>query len=227
MAGERVKLEVRKRDGGGSAASRRLRSEGLIPGVLYSSGKDTVTFAVPERDLRRALSGEHGRHAILDVVLEGQEKPHHAVLKDFQLDPIKSRVLHVDFHEIRLDRVIQTQVAIELVGVPVGVTLGGVLNQVTREVTVEALPMEVPDRLPLDVAHLAVNDGIRLAELTVPEGVKLLDDLDMTVATVSPPRVEVVEEVEEVVEGEGVEPGEEAASTAAEEASPEAEPSGD
>ena len=186
-----------------------------------------MTFAVPERDLRRALSGEHGRHAILDVVLEGQEKPHHAVLKDFQLDPIKSRVLHVDFHEIRLDRVIQTQVAIELVGVPVGVTLGGVLNQVTREVTVEALPMEVPDRLPLDVAHLAVNDGIRLAELTVPEGVKLLDDLDMTVATVSPPRVEVVEEVEEVVEGEGVEPGEEAASTAAEEASPEAEPSGD
>jgi large subunit ribosomal protein L25 len=224
MAGERVKLEVRKRDEGGSAVSRRLRAEGLIPGVLYASGKDTTAFVVRERELRKALSGEHGRHAILDVVLEGQEKTHHAVLKDFQVDAVKSHLLHVDFHEIRLDQTIQAQVAVELVGMPAGVVQGGMLSQVTREVNVEALPMEVPDRLPIDVSHLEIGDGIRLAELQIPEGVKLLDDLDTMVATVSHARVEEPEAaVEEVPEGEGEAPAEGEAAAEA----PEAEASGD
>jgi large subunit ribosomal protein L25 len=214
MAGERVKLEVARRDERGSATARRLRGRGFIPGVLYGDGKEAISFAVPERELRRALGGEHGTHAILDVVLDGDDHAQHAVLKEFQLEPVKSRLLHVDLQEIRLDRAIQTQVAVELVGTPEGVVQGGVLNQVTREVSVEALPMEVPDRLPLDVAHLAINDSIRLAELAAPEGVKLLDDPDTVIASVAPPRVEI-EEVEEEVEGEGEELEEAAAEESA------------
>lgn len=218
MAGERAKLKVTTRDGRGSAVARRLRANGFVPGVLYSDGKDSTVFAVRERELRRVLSGEHGTHAILDVVVEGTEKAHHAVLKDFQLDPVKSRLLHVDLHEIRLDRTIQTQVAIELIGTPEGVVQGGVLNQVMRDVTVEALPMEVPDRLQLDVSGIGINEGVRLAELEVPEGVKVLDDPEATIATVSPPRVEIVPEVEEAVEGEAEELGQAAAEGPADEA---------
>src|SRR5947208_10931749 len=128
MAGERIKLTVKERESRGSADARRLRKQGFIPGVLYGNGKSSHAIFVPERDLRRALTGAGGLHAILDVVLEGQTTPHHAVLKDYQQDPVRGRVTHVDFHEVRLDRPIQAQVSVQLVGEPAGVTEGGVLS---------------------------------------------------------------------------------------------------
>ena len=107
MAGERIKLDVKPREEAGSAVSRRLRANGLVPGVLYGAGKQAHPFAVEERELRRVLTGEHGLHAILDVVFDGQKTAHHAVLKDYQLDPVRPRLLHIDLHEVRLDQVIQ------------------------------------------------------------------------------------------------------------------------
>jgi large subunit ribosomal protein L25 len=207
MAGERMKLDVKPREEAGSAVSRRLRAGGLIPGVLYGDGKRAHPFAVEERELRRALTGEHGHHAILDVVFDGQKTAHHAVLKDFQLDPVRPRLLHIDLHEVRLDQVIQSQVAVDTVGESPGVKEGGVLTIVLREVNVEALPMEVPDRLELDISSMTIGDSLRISDLAVPESVKLLDDPESVVATVTPPtRVEEPEEVEEEVEGEeGVE----------------------
>ena len=207
MAGERMKLDVKPREEAGSAVSRRLRAGGLIPGVLYGDGKKAHPFAVEERELRRALTGEHGHHAILDVVFDGQKTAHHAVLKDFQLDPVRPRLLHIDLHEVRLDQVIQSQVAVDTVGESPGVKEGGVLTIVLREVNVEALPMEVPDRLELDISSMTIGDSLRISDLAVPESVKLLDDPESVVATVTPPtRVEEPEEAEEEVEGEeGVE----------------------
>jgi large subunit ribosomal protein L25 len=207
MAGERVKLQVKSRASSGSADARRLRSEGLVPGVLYGSGKSAHPFCVEERALRRALTGEHGLHTILDVVLEGQKSAHHAVLKDFQLDATRARLLHIDLHEVRLDQLIHAQVVVELVGEAAGVKEGGVLSQVAREVNVEALPMEVPDRLELDVSPMAIGDSLRLSDLAAQDGVTLLDDPETVLATVTPPtRVELpeeaVEEEEEAVEGE-------------------------
>ncbi len=232
MAGERIKLNVEARETNGSANARRLRAGGFIPGVLYGEGKEAVSFAVAERELRRVLSGEHGFHAILDVIVgDDGGKARHAVLKDYQLHPTRRRLLHVDLHEVRLDRAIQATVAVELVGEPEGVTMGGVLTQINREVNVEALPMEVPDRLELDVSALQIGDSLRLSDLRVPEGVKLLDDEETVLANVAQPRVEEEPEVEELEEGEeGVEgevpegEGEEGAEGAAE---PEADASGD
>src|SRR5881397_2183655 len=151
MAGERVKLEVKEREGRGSADSRRLRNQGLVPGVLYGRGKPPHPFIVAERELRRALSGDSGLHAILDVVLDGQGSTHPAVLKDYQQEVPSGRLAHIDLHEVRLDQPIQTQVAVELIGEPAGVKEGGVLSQVSRDLNVEALPMEIPDHLELDV----------------------------------------------------------------------------
>src|ERR1041384_3895362 len=96
MAGERIKLEVRERERRGSAAARRLRREGFIPGVLYGKGKSSHAICVPERELRRVLTGQGGLHAILDVVLEGQKTTHASILKDYQQDPIRGEIMHVD-----------------------------------------------------------------------------------------------------------------------------------
>src|ERR687888_2425853 len=200
MVGERVRLNVQERESRGSAASRRLRSNGLIPGVLYGNGGQAHSFWIEERELRRVLTGEHGLHAILDVVLEGSQRAHHAVLKEYQLDPTRARLLHIDLQEVRLDQAIHTQVVVELVGESEGVKEGGVLSQVAREVNVEALPMEVPDRLELDVSGMAIGDTLRLSDLPPREGVKFLDDPEETVlATVTLP-TRIVEPEPEVAE---------------------------
>ena len=196
-------LDVKDREARGSAESRRLRAHGLIPGVLYGSGKKAHPFCVEERELRRVLTGEHGLHAILDVVFDGQKTPHHAVLKDYQLDPTRARLLHIDLHEVRLDQPIHAQVVVELVGESEGMKEGGVLTQVTREINVEALPMEVPDRLELDISSMAIGDSMRLSDLRVPDGATLLDDPETVLATVTPPtKVELPEEAVEEEEEE-------------------------
>jgi large subunit ribosomal protein L25 len=215
MAGERVKLQVQARESRGSAESRRLRAEGLIPGVLYGNGGKAQSFCIQERELRKALTGGHGLHAILDVVLEGQQKAHHAVVKDYQLDPTRARLLHIDLHEVRLDQAIQSSVVVEFTGEAAGQKEGGVLSQINREVRVEALPMEVPDHLELDVTAMVIGDSLRLSDLRVPEGVKLLDDPETVLATLSPPTKEPEPEEVEAEEGEEIE-GEAAEGEAAE-----------
>jgi large subunit ribosomal protein L25 len=212
MAGERIRLEVEEREKRGTAESRRLRRSGMIPGVLYGRGNKPHAICVSERELRRVLTGGHGLHAILDVVLAGQKTTHSSVLKDYQVDPIRGRIAHFDLHEVRLDQPIQSVVVVELVGESPGAKAGGVLSQVAREVHVEALPLEVPERLELDVSGMEIGDTLRLADLAAREGVTFLDDPETVLATVTmPTRVEepeeVLEEGEEVPEGEVPEEG--------------------
>jgi large subunit ribosomal protein L25 len=221
MAGERTKLVVAQRDRLGTAESRRLRAEGLVPGVLYGNG-EPVAISIAERELRRALTGEGGLHAILDVEIDGKGKTHASILKEYQVDPVRGGVTHVDLQEVRLDQAITASVSVELLGgedAP-GVREGGVLSQPLREVTVEALPLEVPEHLDLDVSGMEIGGTLRISDLTAPEGVKLLDDPEMVVATVTAP-TKVVEpepteeelaaleaeaaEGEEGAEGEGAE----------------------
>jgi large subunit ribosomal protein L25 len=230
VAGERVKLEVQQRERRGSADARRLRREGLIPGVLYGRGKSPHPFSVRERELRRALTGPGGLHAILDVVLDGQKTTHASILKDYQQDVISGRLAHVDLQEVRLDQPIQAQVVIELVGEAAGSIEGGVLSQVTREINVEALPLEVPERIEVDVSPMQMGDTLRLADVAVQEGVTFLDDPEETViATVTVPTqiVEPEPEEEELEEGEELAEGEEAPEGAAEEGEAPAEGEGE
>ena len=219
MAGERINLKVVQREGRGSADSRRLRRQGLIPGVLYGRGKTPHAICIPERDLRRVLTGEGGLHVILDVVLDGQKTTHPSILKDYQQDVLTGRLAHIDLQEVRLDQPIQAQVVVELVGEAQGVTEGGVLSQVVREITVEALPLEVPERIELDVSDMEMGDTLRLADLQSREGVVYLDDPETVLATVTMPTRIVEpepEEVEELEEGVEVAPEEEAPEGAAE-----------
>jgi large subunit ribosomal protein L25 len=219
MAGERVKLEVQVRDAHGSAEVRRLRKQGLVPGVIYGGGKDPAAICVAERTLRKALTGSGGLHAILDVIVQGDGKadPRPAILKDYQQDVMSGRVSHIDLHQVRLDRPIQASIVVQLVGESVGAKEGGVLSQVSREINVEALPMEIPEHIDADVSAMQIGDTLRLEDIALIEGVAFLDDLHETViANVAAPRVEIEEpEVEEgelvegeAAEGEGVAEGE-------------------
>ena len=221
MAGERTKLLVTQREKLGSAETRRLRKTGYVPGVLYGNG-EPIAISVHERELRRALTGAAGLHSILDVEIDGKGSTHASILKDYQVDPVRGGVTHVDLHEVRLDKPINASVSLHLVGgdeAP-GVREGGVLTQVARELNVEALPLEVPEHIEIDVSGMAMGDTLRLADVVAPEGATLLDDPDMAVATVSAPMREEPTE-EELAEGEGAEG--EAASEGGEEASADAE----
>ena len=235
MAGERTKLVVVQREGLGSSESRRLRKEGLVPGVLYGDG-EPVAISIAERELRRALTGAGGLHAILDVEIDGKGQSHASILKEYQVHPVRGSITHVDLQEVRLDRAIQASVTVLLLGgedAP-GVREGGVLSQPLREVTVEALPLEVPEHLDLDVSGMEIGATLRMSDLTAPEGVTLLDDPEVVVATVTAP-TKVVEpepteeelaelEAAEAAEGEEAEEGAEGAEAPAES---EADASGD
>ena len=142
-------------------------------------------------------------HTILDVVLDGEDGSHASILKDYQQDPLRGKLVHVDLQEVRLDVAITASVTIILVGAEdaPGGREGGALSQVAREVNVEALPMEVPEHLQLDVSGMAIGDTLRLGDLDAREGVAFLDDPETVLATLTmPTRVEEPEE--ELVEGE-------------------------
>lgn len=200
MAKGRETLKAAPRSDFGSRTSRRLRREGLVPGVVYSGGAESRAFQVAEREVRNVL-GEGA--ALFDLEIEGG-KAVPVVVKEQQLHPVRGSLQHIDLQEVRLDEAIQAEVTIELEGTDSapGVKGGGVLEHVTREVTVEALPTEIPDRIVADVSAMEINDTLQLSALVVPEGVTLVadDPEEVTIATLSPPRVE--EEPEPAVEEE-------------------------
>jgi large subunit ribosomal protein L25 len=210
MASQTTKLSISPREPEGSRATRRLRRSGRVPGVLYGGGADPIAFSVDARELRNALAA---RGAVLEVVDDGGATP--AVLKSAQYHPVRGETMHVDLLRVNLDVAIHAVVALELVGgdESPGVKDGGVLEHITRELNIEALPAEIPESLTFDVSHLQINDTVTLADVPVPSGIVLLDDLDETViATLSPPRVEaesdeIESETERVGDGEAAPAG--------------------
>lgn len=191
-------LEITTREPGSSRATRRLRREGKVPGVLYGLGQDPVSFTVDARELRHALAGSG---AVVELSYDGSSTP--AVLKDSQRHPVRGEIMHVDLLRVDLNKAIHAVVSVELTGVDdsPGAKEGGIVEQITREVNVEALPNAIPESIVFDVSHVEIGDTITLDALVAPEGVVLLDNLaELTLVTVSAPRIE--EEPETDVETE-------------------------
>ena len=206
-ATKRPELKVAERPERGSRATRRLRRQGLVPGVVYG-GKDRecTAFSVDARELRRVLTAGS---AVFDVAVDGKARP--VIVKDQHHHPVRDHVMHIDLLEVRLDEKIQTTVALELTGVEEapGVKEGGVLEHVTRELNIEALPTSIPENITVDVSHLEVAGTMHLTEVSAPEGVEFLDDLEETiVATITAPTEIAEPEIEEEAElvGEDGEP---------------------
>ncbi|WP_217915106.1 50S ribosomal protein L25 [Miltoncostaea marina] len=193
-----VALTAQPRAEFGNGPSRRLRRQGLVPGVVYQSGGPSLALALPGHDLKRTLV--EGRTSVIDLRI-GDDSGRPVLVKDWQLHPTRGDVMHVDFQEVDLTQEITTPVALTLVGSAVGVRDGGVLDQPLREVEVSALPDRLPDEIEADVSALAVGDAMTVADLVAPEGVTIVSDPETVVASVVAPTAEV----EESEEGEGAE----------------------
>jgi large subunit ribosomal protein L25 len=215
-ASERPQLTVEERPERGSRPVRRLRKTGFVPGIVYGGGSgECRPFKVDARDLRHAL---HGGSAVIDLKIGG-DGAIPVMVKDQQLHPVRSDVMHVDLIQVNLREKVHAPVSVELVNgdeAP-GVKGGGVLEQVTRELNVEALPTDIPENITIDVSHLEAAATMHLSEVTAPEGVAFLDDPDetiiatITIPTEEPEEPEVEEETGLVGEGEAEATAEDAA----------------
>jgi large subunit ribosomal protein L25 len=206
MAATRETLKVGSREAFGSRESRRLRREGLVLGVVYGGGSDARPFQVNEREISSFLSAGQ---TLFDLEIDGSAAVP-VVVKEQQHHPVRGRLLHIDCLEVKLDEAIQAEVALELLGTEEapGVTEGGVLEHVTREVTIEALPGDIPEVIHADVSGMVIGDTLQLSMVPAPQGVTYVadDPEEITIATLSPPRIE--EEPEPELEEEAVLVGE-------------------
>jgi large subunit ribosomal protein L25 len=213
MANDRTTLKVAERSQFGSRPSRRLRRSGLVPGVVYGEGKEARAFQVDERVAHMALTRGG---ALIDLEFDGSGTTP-VVVKEQQRDPVRGALVHLDLLEVKLDEEIQAEVPIELLGgddAP-GVKEGGVLEHVTHQITIEALPTAIPESIQADVSEMSIGDTLQLSGVEPPQGVKFAvdDPGEVTIATLSPPRVEEepepeLEEEAELVGEEGEEPAE-------------------
>jgi large subunit ribosomal protein L25 len=197
-------VAAKSRTESGKNANRRLRSEGLIPGVLYGTKKETLAVAVSPKEIVSILRSASGENTLFDLDLAGTKRK--VILKEFQREPVKGQLLHADFYEVALDKVIEVKVHIEVTGIPVGVKVeGGILDFVTRELEVECLPTDIPEKIAVDVSHLELGKHLRVHELRLSDKVKILTEPDVVIAHVVAPRAEEVVAAPEAVAVEGAE----------------------
>jgi large subunit ribosomal protein L25 len=184
-------------------AARRVRVAGKIPAVVYGAGKEAVAVTVDPKVIIKILHSDSGHNTIFDLNVEGASLVK-AMIVDWQNEPIKGKLLHIDLKRIAMDKAMRVSVPIVLVGVPVGVkTEGGVLEHVLREVEIECLPGDIPSHLDVDVSNLAMNGSIHISDLPHSGSIKFLGEEDATVAHVA---IMKEEEPEPVVAATATEP---------------------
>ncbi len=205
---EFLELNAEVREEKGSSVCKSLRRGGLIPAVCYKKGEDSLSLKIQKREFLKLLKTEAGENVILTLKIQGQKKikPKTVIIKELQRDILKDELLHIDFNEISLTQVLRVKVPLVSKGEAIGVKQeGGVLQQILWEVEVECLPTNIPERLEMDISNLKINDAVFVKDIVVPEGVKILQDLESIVFSVEPPIVEKPKEeavVEEITEPE-------------------------
>ena len=173
-------------------AARRVRAAGKIPAVLYGAGHDAIAVEVDPKQITRILFSETGHNTIFDVQV-GSVQSAKAMIVDWQREPIKDQLIHIDMKRIALDKLLRVSVRVKLLGVPAGVkTEGGILDQVMREVEIECLPADIPNHIDVDVTGLALHGVLRVSDLPHSDKIKYLTNEDATVAHVVTIREEVV-----------------------------------
>src|ERR1700758_1435963 len=187
----RIVGNAKTRTDRGKNAAKRLRRSGMVPAVIYGGKGDNVAVAVDPKAIQKVLRSEAGRNTILKLDIAGQGAAN-AILKGWQVDPVKETFLHADFYRIAMDVAIRVTVPIHTIGEARGVKVdGGILESVVRAIQVECLPGDIPERIDVDVSGLGLNQSLRVSDVKVPAKVKVLDAPDQVVVHV----VSVKEEV--------------------------------
>jgi large subunit ribosomal protein L25 len=184
-------LEAHAREAGTKNDARRVRRDGKIPAVVYGAGKESMSISVDPRVVTRILNSETGHNTIFDLALNGEKTK--AMIVDWQYEPIKGRLLHIDLKRIALDKVLRVSVPIFLVGEAAGVKQeGGIMEQMLREVEIECLPADIPSHIDADVSELTFGKVLRVSDLPHSEKLKFLTDANQPVAHVTSVKEEVV-----------------------------------
>jgi len=189
---EQSVLEALPRESGNKNQARRVRREGKIPAVVYGAEKDSLPVSVDPRHVLRILNSESGHNTIFDLTLNGGERTK-AMIVDWQYEPIKGRLMHIDLKRIAMDKVLRVSVPISLIGEAAGVKQeGGILEHMLREVEVECLPADIPSHIDVDVSHLTFGMVLRVSDLPHSVKLKFLTDANQPVAHVTSVKEEVV-----------------------------------
>jgi large subunit ribosomal protein L25 len=184
-------LEAQTREAGSKNDARKVRRGGKIPAVVYGAGKDSLAISVDPRHVLRILHSETGHNTIFDLALGGERAK--AMIVDWQYEPIKGTLLHIDLKRIALDKVLKVSVPVILVGEAAGVKQeGGIMEQMLREVEIECLPADIPSHIDADVSQLTFGKVLRVSELPHSEKIKFITDANQPVAHVTSVKEEVV-----------------------------------
>ncbi|MBN2369243.1 MAG: 50S ribosomal protein L25 [Vicinamibacteria bacterium] len=196
-----VVVTAESRSETGKNANRRLRQKGFVPAVFYGARQEAVSLAVSKRELIPVMRGAEHRTSLFDLELAGQRRK--VIIKETQIEPIHGFPLHVDFYEVALDKPLELSVHVELTGTPVGVkTQGGILDFITRDIDIECLPMDIPEKIVVDVSELEIGKHLRVSDLTPPQGVRFVTEPGVVVAHVVERREEAAPAAEEAVAAE-------------------------
>ena len=202
-------IEAQLRTPGGKNANIRLRKSGKMPAVVYGPGKQPVVVSVDPIAVQTILHSETGKNTIFAVSVDGVDQGN-AMVKDYQLDPVHGHLIHADFLEIAMDRLIVVTVNVETVGEAEGVKLtGGIMDLVTRSIEIECFPSDIPESIKVDVTALKINDYIRVKNIQTDAKIKILTDPEVVIVTIVPPQKEEVpvEAVAATVEPEVIKKG--------------------
>ena len=181
---ERTVLNVELRSRTGKGICRQLRSQGLIPGVVYGKGMESVPVTVNPKELAAAIAGEGGQNRLITLQGGGALAGNVIIVADLLKDPLKGHVRHVDLHKIDLAEKVRVEVAVNLVGTSAGVKEGGLLDFAMHTVEVECLPNQIPAHLDVDISDLTIGHSIHVSDLKLPSGVKVLDDSRASIVSV-------------------------------------------
>ena len=179
---EKIALTAQFREKAGKGVARSLRRNQMTPAVLYSHGA-SMPIAMVSKEIMRIINTEGGEHALINLTLEGAKgaAERMALIKDYQVDPIKGGLIHVDLMEVAMNEKVKLSVAVHVRGAAAGVKEGGILQHGVRNLDVECLPHQIPDYLEVDISNLKINESLHVRDIKAPEGIKILTDADATV----------------------------------------------
>src|SRR5881296_562931 len=197
---KQVKLKAEPRTNVGRSAVRKLRARGLIPAVIYGGNDKPQPLQVATREINAMMSHASGENVLVELEIAGEGSSRTALVQEVQHSPVSGDIRHLDFHAISMDQMIQAEVPLEAIGTAVGVkTFGGLLEQSLRALAIECLPVDLPDRITVDVSQLNIGDSIHVRDIHLPAGVTPKVQPDLTAFSLLAP---VVEEEPAVVEAE-------------------------
>ena len=179
-------LVVKKREGVGKSAARKVRKEGAVPAVVYGRETEPIPIVVNLTEFKKALSTEAGENTLLELHIkdDGEEITKLALLRDIQFDYLTSRPLHFDFQEVLMKEKLTVKVPVKIVGKSEGVKAGGILEEILREIEIECLPADIPNYIEVDVSSLGIGDSIHIGDLTISENVTVMHEPDETIVTI-------------------------------------------